>query len=424
MRYPYASLPENLAAFCAALRRDHRFRIGPRELTDAARALEIAGVAHERTVRDVLRPVLSKTLDDVLVFDQAFHRFFRGLQGSLPPYGAPGRPAVQAPREGEGSAAGKPRVADLDEAMTIAVEGGSRAAGDGREVAESEGEAAVGLRRASYSPLESEGAPLVLEPPTRAWIDAAEVLAASVRASASRRWRPARRGPRFDFRRTLRTSLHTGGVPLTPRWRARPRRRARFVLLVDGSRSMGVSARPALQTAVALSAVSALTETFAFSTELRRVTRDVRRAAAGERRTVHVEHAWGGGTTIGACLDQFLRHFGERLLGPGTIVVIASDGLDVGGPDLLRHAVSRLARRSAAVVWINPLVDTPGYAPTAAGMRLARPYLTLLTSVRDARSLRALARALSGPFGSGRLGQAVNPVNRQVTSARWSGRDS
>ena len=30
--YPFASLPENLIAFCAVLRRDHGFRIGPGEL--------------------------------------------------------------------------------------------------------------------------------------------------------------------------------------------------------------------------------------------------------------------------------------------------------------------------------------------------------------------------------------------------------
>ena len=37
--YPFASLPENLAAFCDALRRQHGFRIGPGEVHDAARAL-------------------------------------------------------------------------------------------------------------------------------------------------------------------------------------------------------------------------------------------------------------------------------------------------------------------------------------------------------------------------------------------------
>ena len=131
------------------------------------------------------------------------------------------------------------------------------------------------------SPREAEGAALALEPPTRPWLDAAAALVRRVNTASSRRWHPAPRGPRFDFRRTLRTSLRTAGEPAVPRWRAHPRRRARFVVFIDGSRSMGSSAEPLLRLAAALSAVNPSTETFAFSTELRRITPHVRRAARG-----------------------------------------------------------------------------------------------------------------------------------------------
>ena len=63
--YPFAGLPENLAAFCEALRRHHGFRIGPGELHDAARALDIVDLADERAVRHALRPILAGTLDEV-----------------------------------------------------------------------------------------------------------------------------------------------------------------------------------------------------------------------------------------------------------------------------------------------------------------------------------------------------------------------
>ena len=66
--YPFASLPENLAAFCDALRRRHGFHIGPGELRDAARALDIVDLANERAVRHALRPILGGPLDDVTVF--------------------------------------------------------------------------------------------------------------------------------------------------------------------------------------------------------------------------------------------------------------------------------------------------------------------------------------------------------------------
>ena len=227
----------------------------------------------------------------------------------------------------------------------------------------------------------------------RAWRDAARSFVRRLHLGLSRRWRPASRGRRFDLRRTLRAGLQTGGEALSPRWLRRPRRAPRFVLLVDGSRSMSAHARTALQMAVALASATMRVEVFTFSTALQRVTDEVRRAAAGElRRLDRLHHAWAGGTTIGACLRDFLRRFGERMVGRDTVVMIASDGLDVGAPDMLRDAMRELHRRSAGVVWLNPLLETEGYEPTAAGMRAARPYVTTFTSVNDQAGLARLSR--------------------------------
>jgi uncharacterized protein with von Willebrand factor type A (vWA) domain len=166
-------------------------------------------------------------------------------------------------------------------------------------------------------------------------------------------------------------------------------------MLVDGSRSMSAHARTALQMAVAMATATMRIEVFTFSTGLQRVTDEVRRAAAGERlRLDCLHHAWAGGTTIGACLRDFLQRFGERMVGRDTVVMIASDGLDVGAPDMLREAMQELHRRSAGVVWLNPLLETDGYEPTASGMRAARPYVTTFTSVNDTSGLARLARTI------------------------------
>lgn len=395
MKYPFSTLPENLTAFCAALRRDFRFKIGPHELIDATRGLEWADISNEREVRDVLRPILSKTWDDVRVFDVAFDRFFYSAGNVLPRAELPGGLETSRREMDEASAAtAETRASDSGEGDRD-VSAGGFGAGAVREVEEAGAGADARVLRASYSPLEAEGEALVLEPPPHAWILAAAALVRHTRAGASRRWRPAVRGPRFDLRRTLRHSLHTGGEAVVPKWHAHPRRDPRFVVLIDGSRSMGASAQPALQTAIALSATGAKTETFTFSTTLRRITREVRRAAAGERRMLDLRHAWGGGTAIGACLHDFLFLHGERLLGRETVVIIASDGLDVGSPNLLRESMAALSRRSAAIVWINPLLATPGYEPTAVGMSLARPFVTTLARINDPEGLRSLARGLN-----------------------------
>ena len=89
-----------------------------------------------------------------------------------------------------------------------------------------------------------------------------------------------------------------------------------------------------------------------------------------------------------------MRRFGERLLRRETIVIIASDGLDVGDTEILRQVMRDIHRRAAGVVWLNPLLDTPGYQPTAGGMRAARPYVGTFSSVGSAEQLARLARVV------------------------------
>lgn len=259
--------------------------------------------------------------------------------------------------------------------------------GDGLE------EAAI-FAPSSYSPLDADASDAPELPRVEgAWRDAARLFVRRLHLGLSRHWRPASRGRRFDLRRTLRASLQTGGEALSPRWLRRPRRAPRIVLLVDGSRSMSAYARTALQMAVALTSATMRVEVFTFSTQLQRVTDEVRRAAAGEVRHLdHLHHAWAGGTTIGACLRDFLQRFGDRMVGRDTVVMIASDGLDVGVPDMLRDAMRDLHRRSAGVVWLNPLLETEGYEPTAAGMSAARPYITTFASINDQAGLTRLSR--------------------------------
>jgi uncharacterized protein with von Willebrand factor type A (vWA) domain len=156
---------------------------------------------------------------------------------------------------------------------------------------------------------------------------------------------------------------------------------------------MGGYTPTALQIAVALASATLRVEVFTFSTRLQRVTDEVRRAAAGERRRLgRLPHAWAGGTSIGTCLRDFLQRYAERLVKGDSVVMIVSDGLDVGEPGVLRDAMRELQRRAAGVVWLNPLIDTEGYEPTAAGMSAARPYIGTFASVADQPGLARLAR--------------------------------
>jgi len=392
--YPFGGLPENLVIFCALLRRDYGFRIGAGELLDAARALNIIDLSSQQAVRAALRTVLAGTHDDVMAFDKAFDRFF--LSGALA--GKQDAAVLERkPEPGAGEEGTVSKRVGTSGAFDAEFDEGATEGTGLMTPLETAAEDASGvIGRASYSPagVDSTQAPEVPEADDE-WVAAARELVRRVHLGPARKWRPARKGRRFDLRRTLRASLQTGGEPLMPRWLARPHRHPRFVVLIDASRSMNQYAPTALRVVSALTRATARVEVFVFSTALRRVTIELQRASLGtSHRLQALSRAWGGGTTIGACLSEFVRGYGDRLLSSTTVVIVVSDGLDVGEAETLRSAVQAISRRSGALVWLNPLLETPGYEPTALGMSTAKPFVTTFTSVNDLAGLVRLSRNL------------------------------
>ena len=67
--------------------------------------------------------------------------------------------------------------------------------------------------------------------------------------------------------------------------------------------------------------------------------------------------------------------WGMRGMARGAVVVVISDGWDRGEPELLAEQMARLARVAHRIVWVNPLKASPGFAPLAAGMAAALPFV-------------------------------------------------
>lgn len=388
--YPFADLPANLTAFCSVLRGRHGFRIGPGEAIDAARVLQVIDAGDPRQVRNAWRTILASSRETADAFDAAFDAFFFTNLSATQQPGLTLQPAHEA---------------TVEASSWRSSGGGGDAAGEGETVADRPGaaadsepgsdEAAEAWVPSGYSALSADGTEVVeIRPVNARWRDPARALVRRLELGLSRRWRPTRHnGRRFDLRRTWRASLQTGGEAVTARWLRRHRRRPRIVVLVDGSRSMRSQTSSALDLAVALASAARNVHVFAFSTELVALTRQVRAAAAGRpTRVILSRGAWGGGTNIGDSLQTFVRAHAGRLLGPDTLIVIVSDGLDVGEPARLADTMRRLHRQAAGIVWLNPLAATPGFTPTSRGMRVARPYITRLSSVSDGPALAHLAR--------------------------------
>jgi uncharacterized protein len=207
----------------------------------------------------------------------------------------------------------------------------------------------------------------------------------------TRRREPARRGTP-DLRRTLRRSFRTGGEPVERAWRTRRRRRRRLVLLLDVSGSMADYSRALVLFARAALLADARSEAFCFGTRLTRVTEAISGSDANDalRRAAEEVVDWSGGTRIGDALRALTRTNVLR----GSVVVICSDGLDVGDPDLLGAEMARLSRLAHRVVWLNPLKENPAYEPLALGMRTALPHVDVFLSGHNLDSLEAVGQAL------------------------------
>ncbi|MFM8944037.1 MAG: vWA domain-containing protein [Actinomycetota bacterium] len=198
------------------------------------------------------------------------------------------------------------------------------------------------------------------------------------------------------MRATLRRSLRTEGEPFRRAWRARGTRARPIVLLLDVSGSMTPYARALLHFGYAAMAAGRRVEVFCFGTRLTRVTRSL--AARDPDRAVRdigaLVEDWEGGTRIGESLRSLLDGWSQRAALRGAVVVLCSDGLERGEPDVLRSQMARLRRLAHRVVWANPLKGDPRYEPLARGMAAALPSIDVFLSGHNLESLEELTAAI------------------------------
>jgi uncharacterized protein len=220
------------------------------------------------------------------------------------------------------------------------------------------------------------------------------------------RWNPGRRktrrwvrgrGSRIDLRRAIARSVRTGGDIFTLPTRRRRVRPRPIVLLCDVSGSMERYSRMLLHFAHLLGRRHRRVEAFLFSTRLTRITTQLRTRGL-DAAISDVSRAvpdWSGGTRIGDALRELHQRWRRRVLHHGPVVLLISDGWDRGDPAVLREQIARLQRSSHRVVWLNPLIGTPDYAPLTRGLQAALPYVDDFLPARTLTNLAELTTHLN-----------------------------
>jgi len=395
---------------------------------DAARALAAVGLADERRVAAALRASLLTEAADADAFADAFptfwHRLRSGLDRIATAHGGPSpggdseqdddaRAEPPDTPDGGDSMADEPGVladaeppemdVDVDGDPTVLIPtdrrhvAGDRPADDRREETDGRRYSAVGESElvAGDVPTASSGEAANV----RRFVDALSSL-------PGRRRRRSSSGPAVDARGALRASLQTGGAPIDLPRDAPVRSELRCCLLVDVSGSVldTVDRSALLELGAQVTASAQAARVFLFDTDLVEATdafADSTRSPADALRAAKVE--WGGGTRIGHAVDR-LRRTAPHAVDRRTVVVVVSDGLDVGDPDLLVDGMTWLADRAAGVLWLNPLAVSASFAPESRGMSDAAPYVDALFGFASAADLAEAARQIERRGLAGAVG--------------------
>lgn len=220
---------------------------------------------------------------------------------------------------------------------------------------------------------------------------------------------------RLDFRRTLRASLASGGVPLDLRLRPQRRFRPQIFLLCDVSGSMATFARFTLQFTYAMSARFSGLRAFAFVDGLDEITHlltpGMRFGSVAGRIFAEAEVVeMDGHSDYGNALSRFSDLYGGELTARST-VIIAGDARN-NYRDFDAASLAQVSEASEAIYWLNP--EPQAYWNT--GDSLMGAMALWCTNVYEVRNLRQLERFVE-QLADHRLRPPVGRVRKPI----WSG---
>ena len=396
-------LAGNITHFARALRRAG-LPLGPGAVIDAIRAVQAVGFSEKRDFYWTLHAVFVRRPEHRVIFSQIFRLYWRDPR-YLEHMMAAMVPAIRGVQEERAGQAGEKRAAE-------ALLDGAEAPDFGPDAEDKDNadEIEIEIDASFTTSAEEKLKTLDFEQMSTSEMAEAKRMLARLRLPVAplltRRKAAALRG-QVDPARTLRATLRTAG-DFNRIARRSPRLRwPNLVVLCDISGSMSQYSRVVLHFLHAVSNAKGAgwskVHAFTFGTRLTNITRhlthrdvDAALAAAGAE-----AQDWEGGTRIGDCLEAFNRDWSRRVLGQGSVVLVITDGLDRGAPEVLAKQMQRLQLSSKRLIWLNPLLRWDQFAPKAQGIAAMLPHVDSFRAGHNIASLEALAQMISNQHDQG-----------------------
>jgi hypothetical protein len=242
-------------------------------------------------------------------------------------------------------------------------------------------------------------------------------LARSLAARMSDRRRHQRRGA-LDVRRTVRTAMSTGGVPVTPVFRRPHPPKPQLVVLADISGSVSTFATFTLQLIHALRSEFTSIRSFAFVDGIEEVT-DLIDRAGDPTEVARLLNEAGAGVWLdgrsdyGNALSGFSERWASQLTRRTTVLVLGDARGNDHEPRV--EALAAVRRAAGAVHWLNPEPrDSWNTGDSDIGRYAA--YCDTVVECRTIRDLRAFAERLAGAGAS--VAPGVQPAAEGVGQRR------
>jgi uncharacterized protein with von Willebrand factor type A (vWA) domain len=224
----------------------------------------------------------------------------------------------------------------------------------------------------------------------RAVLDA---LARRLGGRLAEKRRHRRRGT-LDFRRTVRASLGTGGVPIDPVFRKPNPSKPELFVLADISGSVSTFAAFTLQLTFALRSQFSRVRSFVFVDGVDEVTEVLQRAPDIIDATRQINAAgsgvWlDGRSDYGHALESFWQQWGDQVRRRTTVIVLGDARTNYHNP--AAGTLKAVRQRAGHVFWLNP-------EPRAAwnsGDSVIASYQPFCDAVRECRNLRQLRAFVS-----------------------------
>ncbi|MCI0445839.1 VWA domain-containing protein [bacterium] len=372
MTAQHQELSSNVVAFCRLLR-DDGLPIGLSEETDAMSALGSIHIEEPEEFRLTLRTILARNRKEQERFDRLFESYWCGkLLSDSTHLGLRKKISFQTPKQ----SLLNPVLKNWNEGVDKQEEGLS-----GYSPLEL-------LKRKDFSSIKDED--------FKETIETVNKLKKVLNTPRSLRFRKSLRHHLIDFRKTMRLSLRNAGEVIEVAYKERAPRPMNLVLLCDVSGSMENYSKFLISIIYSLQSVYNRIETFVFSTALTRLTAIIKRKSLKQVLQEMSDSVpdWSGGTRIGECFQDLLELHSDKVT-KNTVVMILSDGWDVGDVDLLEQSMKTIHSKAKRVIWLNPLLGSSEYEPSCLGMQRALPYIDDFLPANNVQSLRDLCNHLS-----------------------------